>query len=46
MRIGINGTRLVQRASVEAIVEDVRRAHADGFAAYCSPNIPQAASTP
>ena len=34
MRIGINGTGLVQRASVEAIVEDVRRAHADGFAAY------------
>lgn len=34
MRIGINGTGLVQRASVEAIVEDVRRAHADGFASY------------
>ena len=34
MRIGINGTGLVQRASVDAIVEDVRSAHADGFASY------------
>ena len=34
MRIGINGTGLVQGASVDAIVEDVRRAHADGFASY------------
>ena len=34
MKIGINGTGLVQRASVAAIVEDVRRARADGFASY------------
>ena len=34
MRIGINGTGLVQRASVEAVVEDARRAAADGFASY------------
>ena len=34
MRIGINGTGLVQRASVDAIVEDVRAAQADGFASY------------
>jgi F420-dependent oxidoreductase-like protein len=34
MRIGINGTGLVQKASVDAIVEDVRRAHADGYASY------------
>lgn len=34
MRIGINGTGLVQKASVAAIVDDVRRAQADGYASY------------
>jgi F420-dependent oxidoreductase-like protein len=34
MRIGINGTGLVQKASVIAIKEDAERARADGFASY------------
>ncbi|HSG89123.1 MAG TPA: TIGR03564 family F420-dependent LLM class oxidoreductase [Pseudomonadales bacterium] len=34
MRIGINGTGLVQKASIDAITEDARRAAADGFASY------------
>ena len=34
MKIGINGTGLVQRASVAAIVSDAQRAAADGFASY------------
>ena len=34
MRLGINGTGLVQRASVDAIVEDAARAAADGFSSY------------
>ncbi len=34
MRIGINGTGLVQKASVDAVVEHVRQAAEDGFASY------------
>lgn len=34
MKIGINGTGLVQRASVEMITRDIERARADGFASY------------
>jgi 5,10-methylenetetrahydromethanopterin reductase len=34
MRLGINGTGLVQRASVEAIVEHAAQAAADGFSSY------------
>jgi 5,10-methylenetetrahydromethanopterin reductase len=34
MKLGINGTGLVQRASIDAIVEDAARAAADGFASY------------
>jgi F420-dependent oxidoreductase-like protein len=34
MQIGINGTGLVQRASVDAIVEDAQRAASDGFTSY------------
>ncbi len=34
MRLGINGTGLVQRASVEKIVQDAQRAADDGFASY------------
>lgn len=34
MRIGINGTGLVQRASVDAIARDIERAREDGFASY------------
>lgn len=34
MRLGINGTGLVQKASVDAIVGDVERAAADGFSSY------------
>jgi len=34
MRLGINGTGLVQKASVDAIVEDAERAAADGFSSY------------
>ena len=34
MRIGINGTGLVQRASIDAIAEDAQRAAADGFSSY------------
>jgi F420-dependent oxidoreductase-like protein len=34
MKIGINGTGLVQKASIAAIVEDARQAHADGFSSY------------
>jgi len=34
MRIGINGTGLVQKASVPAIVADAARAQADGFSSY------------
>jgi 5,10-methylenetetrahydromethanopterin reductase len=34
MKIGINGTGLVQKASIEAIVEHARQAKADGFSSY------------
>lgn len=34
MRLGINGTGLVQRASIDAIVDDVQKAKDDGFASY------------
>jgi F420-dependent oxidoreductase-like protein len=34
MRFGINGTGLVQRASIDAIVEHAAQASADGFASY------------
>ncbi len=34
MRIGINGTPLVAKASVAAVVEHARAAEADGFASY------------
>jgi 5,10-methylenetetrahydromethanopterin reductase len=34
MRIGINGTGLVQRASIDAIAEHAAQAAADGFASY------------
>ena len=34
MRIGINATGLVQRASVEAFVEHATTAEADGFSSY------------
>ena len=34
MKFGINGTGLVQKASVELIVDDADRARADGFSSY------------
>ncbi|MFP6808438.1 MAG: TIGR03564 family F420-dependent LLM class oxidoreductase [Pseudomonadales bacterium] len=34
MKIGINGTGLVQKASIEAIKEDAQAALADGFSSY------------
>ena len=34
MKIGINGTGLVQKASIEAITNDARNAHEDGFSSY------------
>ncbi|MBW2394967.1 MAG: TIGR03564 family F420-dependent LLM class oxidoreductase [Deltaproteobacteria bacterium] len=34
MRLGINGTGLVLRASIQAIVEDAEAAAADGFSSY------------
>src|SRR5262245_20954226 len=34
MRIGINGTGLVQRASIDAIAEHAAQAAADGFSSY------------
>ena len=34
MRLGINGTGLVQRASVEKVAQDAARAAADGFSSY------------
>lgn len=34
MRLGINGTGLVQRASIDAIVEDAQKAASDGFESY------------
>ena len=34
MRIGINGTGLVQRASIDAVVEHAAQAAADGFSSY------------
>jgi 5,10-methylenetetrahydromethanopterin reductase len=34
MRLGINGTGLVQKASVDAIAEDAALAAADGFSSY------------
>ncbi len=34
MRLGINGTGLVQRASVDKVTEDAARAAADGFSSY------------
>ncbi len=40
MRFGINGTGLVQRASIEAIVDDAARAAADGFTSYWLAELP------
>ena len=40
MRLGINGTGLVQRASIEAIVDDAARAAADGFTSYWLAELP------
>ena len=34
MRLGINGTGLVQRASIDAVVEHAAQAAADGFSSY------------
>ena len=34
MQQGINGTGLVQKASVQAVIDDAERAAADGFARY------------
>ncbi|HET6470469.1 MAG TPA: TIGR03564 family F420-dependent LLM class oxidoreductase [Pseudomonadales bacterium] len=34
MKLGINGTGLVQRASIDAIVDDAAQAARDGFASY------------
>ena len=34
MRVGINGTGLVQRASIDAIVAHAAQAEADGFTSY------------
>ncbi len=34
MRLGINGTGLVQRASIDAIVQDAQKAATDGFSSY------------
>ena len=34
MKIGINGTGLVQKASIDAIAEDARAALSDGFSSY------------
>ena len=34
MRLGINGTGLVQKASVDAVTQHVRQAREDGFASY------------
>jgi 5,10-methylenetetrahydromethanopterin reductase len=34
MKIGINGTGLVQKASINAVTEDAREAVADGFSSY------------
>lgn len=34
MRLGINGTGLVQRASIEAVVDDAAKAASDGFESY------------
>lgn len=40
MRIGINGTGLVQRASIDAIAEHAARAAEDGFASYWLAELP------
>lgn len=40
MKIGINGTGLVQRASLDAIAEHARAAAADGFASYWLAELP------
>ena len=40
MRVGINGTALVQRASLEAVAEHARAAAADGFASYWLAELP------
>ena len=40
MRIGINGTALVQRASLDAVAEHARAAAADGFASYWLAELP------
>lgn len=40
MRIGINGSGLVQRASIDAIVDHVRQAADDGFSSYWLPEHP------
>ena len=34
MKIGINGTGLVQRASVDAIADHAQQAAAEGFSSY------------
>ncbi len=34
MRIGINGTGLVQQASIDAVTQDAKRALQDGFSSY------------
>jgi len=40
MRIGLNGTALVQRASIDAIAEHAQAAAADGFASYWLAELP------
>ncbi len=40
MRLGINGTRLVQRASIEAIADHAQQAAADGFTSYWLAELP------
>jgi len=40
MRIGINGTALVQRASIDAVGEHAQAAAADGFASYWLAELP------
>jgi hypothetical protein len=34
MRLGINGTGLVQQASVQAVIDHARQSAEDGFAHY------------
>ena len=40
MRLGINGTGLVQRASIDAIVDHAGQAAADGFSSYWLAELP------